>query len=384
MDKRKCGGDEIPLLGFGLMRLPRKQGKTFDIDHEASAELIENAMSNGVNYFDTAYTYGGSEEFAGRALSAYSRGSYYLASKCPPWMVNGAGDFERIFAEQQSRCKTDYFDFYLVHNFAQESKRAAGNTEYFERFKKIGMYDMLKRKKSEGKIRRIGFSFHGTLDILKKTVDNYEWDFAQIQLNYVDWKVTNARSQYELLAKKNIPVVVMEPLRGGALAVLNEEASAVLKAARPEDSVASWGLRYAASLPGVITVLSGMNSMQQLQENIGTLSGLVPVSEQEKNTLDEAAAIYSKSGTIACTGCGYCRPCPGGVDIPRVFSIYNHAKLVGFHIPFDNGYSTLEEKEKASNCVQCGLCMEKCPQHLAIPEYLREVEKYASSQGNRL
>jgi len=379
MDTRLFKAADISLLGFGLMRLPRRQGKPFDIDYEASTELIEHAMANGVNYFDTAYTYGGSEDFVGHALSVYRRDSYYLATKCPPWMINGEEDFERIFAEQQKRCNTDYFDFYLVHNFAQESKRAAGNAEYFERFEKIGMYDMLKRKKAEGKIRNIGFSFHGTLEILRRTVEEYGWDFAQIQLNYVDWKATDAKAQYDVLAKKGIPAIVMEPLRGGALAQLNEASAAVLKAARPDESIASWGLRYAASLPGVLTVLSGMNSMPQLLDNISALSGFTPVTDKDKELLDEAAAIFSKSGTIGCTGCGYCLPCPGGVNIPSVFSIYNHARRAGFHIPFDNGYATLEEGEKASNCVQCGLCMERCPQHLAIPEYLREVDDYAGS-----
>lgn len=383
MEKRLYRGDEISLLGFGLMRLPRKQDASFEIDYETSSKLIEYAMANGVNYFDTAYTYGGSEEFAGQALSNYPRGSYYLATKCPPWMVSGANDFERIFSEQLKRCKTEYFDFYLVHNFAQESKRAAGNAEFFDRFVKIGMYDMLLRKRAEGKIRRLGFSFHGTLDILEKTVEKYEWDFAQIQLNYVDWTVTDAKSQHELLKKHSIPIVVMEPLRGGALAELDEESANILRNAQPGTAIASWGLRYAASVPGVLTVLSGMNSMEQLRENITTLSDFRPVTEHEKELLSEAAAIYGRSGTIACTGCGYCLPCPSGVNIPRVFSIYNHAKRMKFHIPFDNGYSTLAENEKASNCVSCGQCTEKCPQHLAIQGYLHEIDEFAAHGAGR-
>jgi predicted aldo/keto reductase-like oxidoreductase len=296
-------------------------------------------------------------------------------------MVNNAGDFERIFAEQLERCKTDYFDFYLVHNFAQELKRADGNDKYFEHFEKIGMYNMLKQKKAEGKIRRLGFSFHGTPALLQIVVDKYEWDFAQMQLNYIDWTATDAKTQYKILTEHNLPLVIMEPLRGGALAALNEASAKILKQAQPNASVASWGIRYAASFPNVITVLSGMNAMEQLTDNLATMNSFRPVTDQEKELLDKAATAFNQSGTIACTGCRYCAPCPEGVDIPRVFSIYNHYRLVNFRIPFDNGYSTLAEKEKASSCVQCRQCVEKCPQHLTIPEYMQEINEFANSPG---
>ena len=377
METRTYHHKNISLLGFGLMRLPRVPGNNFDIDEEEASKLVDHAIAKGVNYFDTAYTYGGSEAFVGRALSKHPRESYNLATKCPPWMVKDAGDFERIFREQTERCKTDYFDFYLVHNLAKEATRAAGNEEYFVNFGKIGMYDMLKQKKAEGKIRYIGFSFHGTLSLLERLLDSYEWDFAQIQLNYIDWTATDAGRQYELLTERNIPVVLMEPLRGGALASLNEESAGLLKQAQPDASLASWGIRYAASLPKVITVLSGMSTMEQLKDNIAVMDAFSPVSDAEKALLEQVAEIYSRSGFIPCTGCRYCAPCPEGVDIPRIFSIYNHYRRVKFRIPFDNGYSTLEEKEKASNCVQCGLCAEKCPQHIDIPGYMREIDEFA-------
>jgi predicted aldo/keto reductase-like oxidoreductase len=379
MKKGNFYGKNISSLGFGLMRLPRALEKPSEIDYEASSKLIDYAMANGVNYYDTAYTYGGSEEFAGHALSKYPRGSYCLATKCPPWMVKSIDDFERIFAASLERCKTDYFDFYLLHNLARETTRAEGNEEYFEKFEKIGMYDMLKQKKAEGKIYRLGFSFHGTLTLFQKLVDKYEWDFAQIQLNYVDWTATDAKSQYEVLTERNIPVVIMEPLRGGTLAVLSEKSAEILKQAQPDASLASWGIRYAASLPNVITVLSGMNTMEHLTDNIATMDGFRPITDQEKELLNKAAAIYAQSGTIACTGCRYCDPCPKGVDIPGIFSIYNHYRIVNFRIPFDNGYSTLEERERASSCVQCGQCVEKCPQHLNIPEYMREIDDFAGN-----
>ena len=379
MIKSKILDKDVSLLGFGLMRLPKVADKASDIDYEASIKLVDYAMANGVNYFDMAYTYSGSEEFAGQALSKYPRDSYYLATKCPPWKVNSADDFDRIFEEQLRRCKTDYFDFYLIHNFAQELMRAAGNKESFEKFEKIGFYDMLQRKKAVGKIHALGFSFHGTLDLLEKFVDKYEVDFGQLQINYIDWTATNAERQYEILSKRNIPITIMEPLRGGALATLSTESSKMLKDANPNVSLANWGIRYAASLPGVLTILSGMNTMGQLVDNIATIENFQPVTEQEKELLYETAAVYRKSGAIACTGCGYCVPCPLGVNIPRIFSIYNHARLMNYRIPFDNGYATLDDKEKASSCTKCGQCVEQCPQHLTIPEYMQEINEFAKS-----
>ena len=381
MEKRKFLSEEVSLLGYGLMRLPRVSDKSFDIDYEAAEKLIDHAIASGVNYFDTAYTYGASETVAGRILSRHPRNSYNLATKCPPWKLKTAEDFERIFDEQLAACQTDYFDFYLVHNFAQELKRADTNDECFEHFEKVGMYEALKRKKAEGKVRHIGFSFHGTIDLLRKIVDTYEWDFAQIQLNYIDWAATDAKTQYEILTEHNIPVVIMEPLRGGALATLSESAAAVLKQADPDASIASWGIRYAASFPNVLAVLSGMNEMEQLTDNLATMNDFRPVTEQEKALLQQAAEAYSKSGTIPCTGCRYCVPCPLGVDIPRVFSIYNHYQLVGFRIPFDNGYSTLGEKERASSCIGCGQCVKKCPQHLTIPEFMKEIDEFAKAKA---
>ena len=381
VNNRKFYDKAVYPLGFGLMRLPRVSEESSAIDYEASSRLIDHAMANGVNYYDTAYTYDGSEAFAGHALSRYPRNSYSLATKCPPWMVKNISDFKRIFAESLERCKTDYFDFYLMHNLARESTRAAGNDEYFEKFEKIGMYGMLKQKKAEGKIRRLGFSFHGTLALLQKLVDKYEWDFAQIQLNYIDWTATDAKSQYEILTERGIPLIIMEPLRGGTLAALNEESAEMLKRARPDASLASWGIRYAASLPNVITVLSGMNTMEQLTNNIATMNRFQPVTDREKELLYDAAAIYNQSGAVACTGCRYCVPCPRGVNIPRLFSIYNHYRIVNFRIPFDNGYSTLNEREKASGCVNCGQCVEKCPQRLAIPDYMREIDEFARTEN---
>ena len=378
MENRVFKGKEISLLGFGLMRLPKVTPTSLDIDEIAAGKLVDYAIANGVNYFDTAYTYRGSEEFAGRILSKYPRESYNLATKCPPWKLKNADDFERIFSESQERCQTDYFDFFLVHNLAEESKRAAGNNEYFEKFRRLGMYEMLQKKKEEGSIRNLGFSFHGTVALMEKLLDNYEWDFAQTQINYIDWKDIDAKRVYEMLTERGIPVIVMEPLRGGALAGLTDEAAAVLKEARPDASIASWGIRYAASLPNVVTVLSGMNSMEQLTDNIATMQRFEPVTAAEKELLDKAGGLYKQSGAVPCTACRYCSPCPQGVDIPRIFSVYNHYRIVKYRIPFDNGYSTLDDNAKASNCAQCNVCVQKCPQHIDIPGYMREIDEFAN------
>jgi len=373
-------GDRTSLLGFGFMRLPRDFANGFGIDFEASSKLVDHAIAHGVNYFDMAYTYGGSEEFAGRALSKYPRESYYLATKCPPWKLKEPEDFLKIFNGQLEACQTDYFDYYLVHNFAQENKRADNNDEAFAHFEAMGMYDMLQKLKAVGKVRHVGFSFHGTPELLRTIVAKYEWDFAQIQLNYIDYAATDAKTQYEILTDAGIPVVIMEPLRGGTLATLNEEASALLKAESPEASIASWGIRYAASFPNVMTVLSGMNALEQLDDNLATTSSFLSLTDEETELLYKASAIYNSSGTIPCTGCRYCVPCPVGVDIPRIFSIYNHCRLVGFRIPFDNGYSTLAEDEKASACIDCGLCKEKCPQHIEIPTFMQEIDAFAKAK----
>ena len=381
MEKRKILNKDISLLGFGTLRLPMKKSPAgpLDFDEEASIKLFDYAMANGINYFDTAYTYGNAEEISGRALSNYPRESYNIATKCPPWKVKNAGEFEQIFTGQLERCKTDYFDFYLVHNFAQEMKRALNNDEYFENFEKIGFYDMLKKKKDEGKIRHIGFSFHGTLSLLQKIVDKYEWDFAQIQLNYIDWTATNAKSQYELLTKHNIPVVIMNPLRGGVMASLSEESAKLLKDADPNASLASWGLRFAASLPNVMTVLSGPNLIEHLQENVATMNNFRPVSDKEKELLYECAVLFNKSGLIPCTGCGYCLPCHRGVDIPRIISLYNYVRLTNSRIPFDNAYASLEPDQKVSRCILCGQCMQRCPQAIYLPKYMLEIDNFVNA-----
>jgi predicted aldo/keto reductase-like oxidoreductase len=343
------------------------------IDYSIAGKMVDRAIEGGITYFDTAYVYHekASEIFAGDVLSKYKRESYYLATKMPTWdAVPSAADVPRVFEEQLKKCKTEYFDFYLVHSF---------DPDHYEQFIKYDMYDYLSRQKEAGRIRRLGFSFHADPSLLEKVVKNHKWDFAQIQLNYVDWELLNAKRFSDFLTENKIPVVVMEPVRGGALATLNDKAAGILKKADPEASPASWALRFAASLPNVMTVLSGMSTPEQLEDNLKTMNAFRPLSGEDLKTLTEAAAAYIASGAIPCTGCRYCMDCPAGVDIPRIFSQYNHYQIKKNRDTFIGTYKYLLEKEKAHNCVNCGRCVKLCPQGIDIPKHLKEIAEFVAS-----
>lgn len=374
MEIRTLGNitEEISLLGYGCMRFPKIQEDKPEIDKEKSQKLIDYAYEHGVNYFDTAYPYHGglSELFIGEALKKYPRESFYLATKMPPWDIKTTEDAERIFEEQLKKCQVSYFDFYLLHNM---------NTENFKHFEDLKAYELLSRKKAEGKIRYLGFSFHDTPKRLKTFVQAHDWDFAQIQLNYLDWEFQDAKGQYEILADNGIPVIVMEPVRGGALATLCDGAKELLLAKNPKDSVASWAIRYAASLPNVLTVLSGMSDMAQVQDNVATVTNFKPLDEGEREVLDKALELYKESRTVPCTGCSYCMPCPAGVDIPQIFAIYNQYCVSRDKGAFIDSYQELEESKRAHNCVNCKKCMEHCPQSIKIPNMLDEAGTFAST-----
>jgi len=373
MEKRKISSlnVNVSLLGFGLMRLPILGGDREKVDYPKAQAMVDRAIKAGVNYFDTAYVYhnGASEIFAGDTLSKYPRDSYYLATKMPPWLVNSKEDVARVFDEQLKRCKTTYFDFYLAHSLSADRFDSLKNN----------VYDFLLKKKEEGIIRRLGFSFHDHPSSIKELLKNYKWDFAQIQINYLDWETLNAKSLYETLIESNMPILVMEPVKGGGLARLQDTTLAVLKKANPSASAASWALRFAASLPGVVTVLSGMTEPEHVEDNLKTFENFKPLSEAEKQVLVEAAKIYHSSGTIPCTACRYCMDCPSGVDIPRVFAQYNYYLLGKNKIGFLNGYKTLAQSEQAHNCVNCGKCVKLCPQQIDIPGILKDVAATAAS-----
>ncbi|HIU72533.1 MAG TPA: aldo/keto reductase [Candidatus Galloscillospira excrementipullorum] len=368
------GKEKVSLLGFGCMRLPRLYPDKPEIDTELGQRMVDYAYSHGVNYFDTAYPYheGLSEPFIGAALSKYPRESYNLVTKLPTWLINGEADIEHYFNEQLQKCGVDYFDFYLVHSL---------NAERFETVQKLHIFENLCELKAKGKIRHIGFSFHDKPDVLERILAAHDWEFAQIQLNYLDWELQDARRQYELIEQKGIQCTIMEPVRGGMLATLTPEAVDCFQQANPNVSTASWAIRYAASLPNVLTVLSGMTNFDHVTDNVATMEAFRPLSQQEREVIDHALAAYRKAVTIPCTGCRYCMDCPAGVSIPEVFAAYNRYATSKSRSMFEELYHALDAGQRADNCVACGTCLPKCPQHIDIPKHMKEIAALAEKKG---
>lgn len=354
----------LPRLGYGCMRLPVKDNK---INFDAAKELIYYAYEHGLNYFDTAYNYhnGESEIFLGKVLPELKRETYFLTSKLPVWKVNEEGDAEKLFNEQLSKCNTEYFDFYLLHSLSKKS---------IETVEKFNLYDFILKKKQEGKIKNIGFSFHDSNDVLQKFAAAHKWDFAQLQINYWDWEENDAKSMYETLEKLNIPCFVMEPVRGGFLASFAPNAMKHLKDYNSDASIASWALRWVASLPNVAIVLSGMSNMEQLQDNISTFTDLNNINNEELKAIDKVVEDLRKIKPVPCTGCRYCMDCQYGVDIPGVFEVYNdYKKSENKQIASRSYFTFMDEKEQGGNCQKCGECVTKCPQQINIPEELRKI-----------
>ena len=362
--------DTMPKLGFGLMRLPEKEGK---IDIEHVCHMVDAYIQAGMNYFDTAYVYhgGNSEKAIKEALvKRYPRNQFMLATKLPAWCMKNEDDRDRIFNEQLERCGVDYFDFYLLYSIED-----GGNGETYER---LDCYNWGLQKKAEGKIRHFGFSFHGSPAYLAQILDAHpEVEFVQIQLNYADWKnpVVRSGELYEILHSRNIPMIIMEPVKGGTLAKLTPELEAMYKAVRPDASVASWALRFVGSLPGVMTILSGMSTEEQMKDNIGTFSHFEPLTEEEKALVEKVKTIMLNVPQIGCTSCRYCTPgCPMNISIPDVFRAINTMNLYGDVFRPKAFYGGLigQGHGRASACVACGQCEGVCPQHLPIIELLRE------------
>ena len=359
-------GVEIPLLAFGCMRFPTKDNK---IDFDASREMIHYAMANGLNYFDTAYPYhnGESETFLGKVLPEFPRESYFLTSKLPIWLIENEGDAEKYFNEQLEKCQTEYFDFYHLH---------AMGTKRIEIMEKFNLYDFIAKKKAEGKIKHIGFSFHDKNEVLEKLVTARDWDFVQLQINYWDFSENDAKGAYEILEKHNIPCFVMEPVRGGFLSSLAPHVEKYMKDYSPDKSIASWAIRWVASLPNVASVLSGMSTMEQLKDNIETISNFEPINNDEQKIIDTVVEELKKIKPIPCTGCRYCMDCSFGVDIPEIFDIYNnYKKTENKELTYKSYFNNLGDKAQVHNCEKCGACMTNCPQHINIPEELEKIEK---------
>ena len=362
--KRKFKELEIPLLGLACMRLPMKDN---EIDMYELDRMVDYCMEHGANYFDTAYMYvnSKSEIAMGKTLKRYKREDFILADKSPIYKMKTREDVRKIFEEQLKRCQVEYFDFYMCHNINQNT---------FDTYKNVNMYDELLKLKNEGKIKYLGFSFHGTPEILREVVKEHKWDFCQLQVNYLDWDVVKAHEQYDIAQAEGIPVTVMEPLRGGGLVNLSEKSLAKLKEHYPDKTPAAFGLRWAASQKNVITVLSGMSNLEQVKQNIDTFINYQDMTEEEFKVADEMAKVIQSQGEINCTACKYCTEvCPIGINIPAAFSLYNQYKVTNRKMIFSIYYESLAESERPDKCIKCGLCSKNCPQNLDIPSLLAKV-----------
>lgn len=360
---------DIPILGFGCMRLPMRDNK---IDMVELDKMVKYAMEHGANYFDTAYMYvdGKSENAIGEILKKYPRESFYLADKCPAYLVNSKEDVQKLFNEQLKKCQVNYFDFYMVHNI---------NKNTISNYRNNNMYEELLKLKKEGKVKYIGFSFHGDPKMLREVIKEHKWDFCQLQINYLDWEVINAKELYDIADEANVPIIVMEPLRGGNLCNLSEKAAKKLKDDCPNDTQASFGLRWVTSKNRVFLILSGMSNLKQMKENINTFVDFRKFSKEEEKTAIEISKIIQESGEINCTTCKYCMEvCPRGINIPAIFCLYNiyrSSNLPTKDFMFEYNYNALNENERADKCIDCKLCIKNCPQHLDIPKLLKKVEK---------
>lgn len=359
-------GESLPRLGYGCMRLPVKND---EIDFEYSKELIHHAYNQGMNYFDTAYNYHGgeSETFLGKVLPEFKRESYFLTSKLPIWKIKEQGDAEKIFNEQLKKCNTEYFDFYLLHSL---------HDKFIETVEEFNLYDFIAQKKAEGKIKHIGFSFHDNNKVLKKFAAAHKWDFIQLQINYWDWEEDDAKSLYKTLVNLNIPCFVMEPVRGGFLASFAPHAMKRFKDFHPDKSIASWALRWVASLPNVALILSGMSNMEQLQDNIKTFTDTKIITDEEQKIINEVIEDLRKINPVPCTGCRYCMDCQYGVDIPGIFGIYNdYKKSENKDIAKRSYFTFMAEDKRGGSCLKCLECIKNCPQHIDIPVELEKIHK---------
>ena len=368
---RDFQGLKLSALGFGTMRLPTIGGVYSKIDEKAAAEMFDYAIQHGVNYFDTAWGYhdGESENTDGKILSKYPRESFYLASKFPGYDLSNFGRVEEIFEKQLKKCRVDYFDFYLFHNVCEMNIDAYLNEE------KYGTYSYLMEQKKNGRIRHLGFSAHGSLAVIERFLEKYgkDMEFCQLQINYLDWKFQNAKGKVELLKKYNIPVWVMEPVRGGKLASLAAEDEKKLKALRPNDSIASWAFRFLLALPEVKVILSGMSDMKQVKDNIKTFEEEKPLNAEESAVLDAIAREMLAKTSLPCTACRYCTShCPKHLDIPELIKLYNEHRFTGGGFIAPMVVSALAEEKRPSACIGCRSCEKVCPQQIKISEMMKD------------
>lgn len=390
--------DKVSILGYGCMRwptIPSSDGKGDLIDQDAVNELVDYAIAHGVNYFDTSpvYVQGWSEKATGIALKRYPRETLFIATKLSNFSNYSRDNSLAMYYQSFKDLQTDYFDYYLLHAIG-----GGGMKVFNQRYVDNGLLDFLIKEREAGRIRRLGWSFHGDVEVFDQVLamhDRVHWDFVQIQLNYVDWRHAtgsnvNAEYLYGELAKRSIPAVIMEPLLGGRLSNVPDHIVARLKQRRPEDSVAAWAFRFAGSPENVLTVLSGMTYMEHLQDNIRTYSPLIPLTDDDKDFLEETAQLMMQYPTIPCNDCKYCMPCPYGIDIPAILIHYNKCVNEG-NVPqsqidenyrearraFLVGYDrSVPKLRQASHCIGCNQCVPHCPQSIKIPDELHRIDNF--------
>ena len=363
-------GNKISQLGYGCMRFTKKGNS---IDYEKAEKEVLLAIEKGVNYFDTAYLYPGSEECLGRILDENKcRDKVYIATKLPQYIMRSSAAIDKTFNEELSRLRTDYVDYYLMHMF----------TDYveWEHLKDLGIEEWIERQKAEGRVRNIGFSYHGDTDMFLKILNAYDWDFCQIQYNYLDEHTQAGKTGLQAAAKKGIPVIIMEPLRGGNLVNLPDKAMEVLASDSKGYTPAELGLRWLWNQPEVSCVLSGMNSEDMVNENIRIASEAEPghLKEEDLEIVEKIKQILREREKVGCTGCRYCMPCPKGVDIPSNFFYYNLMYMEGkasARFAFAQNIGIRKEPGFASQCIRCGKCENHCPQHIHIREKLKEADR---------
>lgn len=376
MQYRNMTKDEIKVsqLGFGCMRFPTFEGDSKTIDKYLSETMIHYAIDHGVNYIDTAYPYhqGESESFLGRALQNGYREKVYLATKMPSWLIDEYSDFEKYLDEQLEKLQTDYIDFYLLH--ALSKKR-------FDHLVELDVFKFLEEARRRGKIKYIGFSFHDELDVFKEIVDFYDWDFCQIQLNYMDRNYQAGLEGLKYASERDISVVVMEPIKGGKLSKASDEIENIWNEWEEDRSPSEWALRWLYNLPQVSTVLSGMSTIDHVVENVRTATDSYAnsLSTRELDLINRVTAIYEENIKVGCTACEYCLPCPQDVSIPDIFELYNDVYVYGTEEESKKSYEKmLELKRDASRCIECGACEKACPQFLDIIKFLKDADKILS------
>lgn len=350
----------LSMLGMGAMRMPMRDKD--HIDYEKAHEILDRAYAGGINYYDTAYVYqgGDSEKCLGEWMQKHPRDSFYVASK---FNVNANADYEAVFEEQLRRLKTDRIDFYLLHCLQENN---------FEKYINCGCIEYFRKQKELGRITYLGFSSHAAPEMLERFADHCHWDFAQIQMNYYDWQNGTAAREYEILAERNIPIMVMEPVRGGRLAALTPDVEQMLRSAHPDWSMAAWALRFVKSHPQVQVILSGMSDLDQMEDNLRTFSDREGLNEQDMALLMAAGEKFKNQIQVPCTECRYCTPeCPMGINIPAFLKIYNDYKVDGSWVLF--GMDKVESEGKPGDCVACGACTGHCPQSIDIPSIMKEL-----------